>query len=755
MEPIKISNETKLPSEFWNRAYEVGQMMIGEDISEMARLGISLDDMRMRADDHRCLCNEGSIVFIKKDEREEDGWAATKHMLRIIEESNADTFTVEIFENFSDTDLMYQEFGVRRENVRETIFREAEKIEAEFYGIPLEKLIEKLAEKDKEKETEEPEEVPEPPCRELIIPEGERYIWKSYSHNDDLISVYIPGSVKSIRWGEFSYCKNLKFVHLTEGLEEISGFNDCSSLESIHIPDSVKIIGTEAFRACKALNSISMGKNVERIESRAFEKCENLTNVSLPDSLKYIASDAFKNCKSISSISIPDSVEYIGQGAFENCTGLQEVKIGKNVKCIDDAAFKGCTSLSSVIIPENLVIGEDVFEGCSIKSSSVDISQLPKIPNPMQQLTEGYEEEICNLRSFGSVACDIEGVYIVPSGCYRITDFAFSRCSFSTIVIPEGVKYIGLAAFENCKKLRALYLPSTITDIEGNVDGLYRGDVKVYVPVGHAKLAERLSYCVHVEELLKDQMEAEIAQLRLQFQNNAAAWKKEYIESQEIWKTILVRTKNAISKGAHTLRLRFLIELKNDDHEKVVERYGETELPEEAIKALYAKMEQKVPRSKNDLGLNDHELHEVLWSASNSYIWIEYYKNIQKLYYHEEDVAWLEFLMDEPHDGVDFYASQSYYDDIYNGLYTPARDDGFVPPEPEPKPESEEIDWDDDDDDEEENYFDYYECRMHYFSWLRTHLDDLKFVADRIGCYSIQEPEDRDGNVKIYVEDIK
>lgn len=135
MEPVKLLNENKLPSEFWNRAYEVGRLMIGEDISEMARLGISLDDMRMRADDHRCLCNEGSIVFIKKDEREVDGWAGTRHMLRIIEESNADTFTVEIFEDGSNTDLMYQEFGVKRENLREVVFREAMNIKRMFYAV--------------------------------------------------------------------------------------------------------------------------------------------------------------------------------------------------------------------------------------------------------------------------------------------------------------------------------------------------------------------------------------------------------------------------------------------------------------------------------------------------------------------------------------------------------------------------------------------------------------------------------------------
>ena len=66
MKPIEILNESNLPAEFWNRAYEVGRIIIGENVGEMARRGISLDDMRMCAADHNCLCNEGDIYFIKE-----------------------------------------------------------------------------------------------------------------------------------------------------------------------------------------------------------------------------------------------------------------------------------------------------------------------------------------------------------------------------------------------------------------------------------------------------------------------------------------------------------------------------------------------------------------------------------------------------------------------------------------------------------------------------------------------------------------
>lgn len=134
MEPVKLLNENNLPAEFWNRAYEMGRLIYGYDHSEVAKYGVTLREMRMCAADHNCLCNEGSIYFIK--EHKVDGkWVSTRHILHIIEESGKDTFTIEIFENFSDTDLMYQEFGVKRENVREVVFREAMNIKRMFYAV--------------------------------------------------------------------------------------------------------------------------------------------------------------------------------------------------------------------------------------------------------------------------------------------------------------------------------------------------------------------------------------------------------------------------------------------------------------------------------------------------------------------------------------------------------------------------------------------------------------------------------------------
>lgn len=131
MEPIKIIKETKLPSECWNRAYEVGRILVGDNVRDIAKYGVDLSNMRLRADDPKCICHEGIIYFIKK----RDGLVSTKHILRITEESGRDSFTVEIFGDRSDTELMFQEFGVARDKLRETVFREAGKIREMFFAV--------------------------------------------------------------------------------------------------------------------------------------------------------------------------------------------------------------------------------------------------------------------------------------------------------------------------------------------------------------------------------------------------------------------------------------------------------------------------------------------------------------------------------------------------------------------------------------------------------------------------------------------
>ena len=145
-----------------------------------------------------------------------------------------------------------------------------------------------------------------------------------------------------------------------------SAFEDCSSLTSVTIPDSVTSIGYGAFRGCSSLTSVTIPDSVTSIGYGAFGGCHSLTSVTIPNSVTSIDGTAFSGCSSLTSITIPNSVTSIGDRTFYGCSSLTTVTIPSSVTSIGTEAFRNCSSLSSVKLSENLeFIHYGAFENCS------------------------------------------------------------------------------------------------------------------------------------------------------------------------------------------------------------------------------------------------------------------------------------------------------------------------------------------------------------------------------------------------------
>ena len=100
------------------------------------------------------------------------------------------------------------------------------------------------------------------------------------SFQNQLESIRVPESVRSIEKKAFSFCASLKNVTLSDGLEEIGemAFWACKALEHVSIPSTVTEIGKNAFAGCENLKSVKIPRRFEnQIENIFFGHHDGLT----------------------------------------------------------------------------------------------------------------------------------------------------------------------------------------------------------------------------------------------------------------------------------------------------------------------------------------------------------------------------------------------------------------------------------------------------------------------------------------------
>ena len=134
-----------------------------------------------------------------------------------------------------------------------------------------------------------------------------------------LTSITIPDGVTSIREYTFSDCSSLTNIAISDNVTciETSAFRKCTSLTSITIPASVTSIGTNAFGYCSSLASVVFEENsaLQTLGSEhtdpnrsyygAFQDCASLKSIEIPDSVTSIGDSTFENCKALESVHLP------------------------------------------------------------------------------------------------------------------------------------------------------------------------------------------------------------------------------------------------------------------------------------------------------------------------------------------------------------------------------------------------------------------------------------------------------------------
>ncbi len=133
------------------------------------------------------------------------------------------------------------------------------------------------------------------------------------------------------------------------------------SLVSIH-EDSQNGTGI----AVITLPSEYQGLPVTAVSDSAFENCTTLQSVVIPDSYQSIGKSAFAGCSSLEKVVIADSVTTIDAFAFNQCLSLNQVELSKNLQSIGRCAFRKCESLVTIVIPASVTqTGDHLFTGAN------------------------------------------------------------------------------------------------------------------------------------------------------------------------------------------------------------------------------------------------------------------------------------------------------------------------------------------------------------------------------------------------------
>ena len=176
------------------------------------------------------------------------------------------------------------------------------------------------------------------------------------------------GAVDSAKYAS-TVCQRFQKMPILSGFT----FMDCTSLESITIPEGVGTIGPNAFYGCTSLSNVTIPKSVYRMYSGAFAYCTSLKTIDVSkDNLSFHMEG---NCLIESRKNrlvwgnelslIPKNVEIIDSSAFDGCSTLTEITIPDSVKEIGTSAFNDCRSLSKIVIPKSVeIMGRTVFRQC-------------------------------------------------------------------------------------------------------------------------------------------------------------------------------------------------------------------------------------------------------------------------------------------------------------------------------------------------------------------------------------------------------
>lgn len=255
-----------------------------------------------------------------------------------------------------------------------------------------------------------------------------------------------------------TYQGTIKKIEL--GSKIILNFNAfyyCYSMQTITMPNDVKINQNNPFQYCLKLKNIVIPNNNNIKLTQSFvSHCQLLEHIEIPNSVTNSnGSGKFQSCFSLKRLTLPNSITSLARNDISNCTALTKLIIPSTVTSIEPYCFQS-SMLSEIIIPNSVT----TIDTTNMFSSNSILKKIT-LPNTCTQI-KSYFASYC-----------ISLIYIeIPNGVTTIENSAFGNCSsLQTLTLPNTITTVGNNAFQYCEGLTTLTLPSNLTSVGSNAFG--------------------------------------------------------------------------------------------------------------------------------------------------------------------------------------------------------------------------------------------------------------------------------------------
>lgn len=310
------------------------------------------------------------------------------------------------------------------------------------------------------------------------------------------------GSCKNSAWNENTLTIPPYYQGYPLQMISVAALRDLTSLETVILPDTMRVICKNAFRGSDNIKynayggALYLGTETNPYFALICAENTEITSCEFHPDTKIVAQNAFEDCVSLKNVTLSDGLISMGENAFLNCDQIQYTEyngsfylgsatnpyfslikrknfttkkcvLHADVKRIESGAFADL-DIISITFPQGLsYISTNAF---SSTSGNFDVT-LPD--GVLVESKAFYFARINSLTihqgaEFQSHAFQSAYVKTVTfkNGCTKVAPGIFYGCfSLTSVHLPESMTHIGNAAFRQCIALKNINIPSKLTHL--------------------------------------------------------------------------------------------------------------------------------------------------------------------------------------------------------------------------------------------------------------------------------------------------